>query len=69
MSDDDDCGNYRYDLDTKYDGLEFGGLEDDEMREKEKMMMNIQRLLWEVESKRKIATSMKKEEEKAHHRC
>ena len=32
-------------------------------------MKNKQRLLGEVESKRKIATSKRKEEEKAHHHC
>ena len=48
----------------------FDGLEDDEMREKEMMMKSRQRLLLEVESKRKIATiKRKREEEKAHHCC
>ena len=70
MSDDDDCGNYRYGHDMKYDGKVFDGLEDDEMREKEMMMKSRQRLLLEVESKRKIATiKRKREEEKAHHCC
>ena len=70
LSDDDDCGNYRYGHDMKYDGQVFDGLEDDEMREKEMMMKSRQRLLQEVESKRKIATiKRKREEEKAHHCC